>query len=509
MAPGRSSPLPEQLPQAHALIEKLESDLQQANWKIQQLERKLYGASADRIPEPEAHRQEQRLLSVFPEPAAPPATQDIVLPETKGEATPKRPVRNPQPRVVETITQRLEPEEKVCPHCGKAKCEIGCEKSERFDYIPAKIVRYEIIRPKLACPCGQGTVSIAPAPAAVIEKGLPAPGLLTQVILSKYEDHQPLYRQEQQLQRLGVYFPRQTLSGWVEKGAELLQPVVRLIKEQLLQGDYLQVDETPIKVMDPDVPGRCATGYLWVAGRPGSDVLFEFHPGRGKEFAKQLVDGFKGYLQRDGYGVYASLVQDRPGELIPIGCMAHVRRKFADAYEDRPEEAKWFVDQIRKLYLIEKHAREEGFAVEQRQRLRQELGPPIWTAIKERLDLLRPGLLPQSPLGKAVRYALAEWDALQNHLRDGRLELDNNLTENAIRPSAIGKKNYLFIGHPDAGWRSAVIYTMIASCRRHGVDPWAYMKDVFTRLPGLTTSALPDFLPARWKALQPPASTSV
>jgi len=501
MAPGPSSPLPEQLPAAHALITKLQSDLQQAHWKIQQLEKKLYGASSDRIPAQEVTSKEQGLLTIFPEPGAPPATQNVVLPESKEEPAPKRPARNPQPRVLETITQRLEPEEKVCPHCGKAKCEIGCEKSERFDYVPAKIIRYEIIRPKLACPCGQGTVVIAPAPAAVVEKGLPGPGLLTQVILSKYDDHQPLYRQEQQLQRLGAYFPRQTLSRWVEKGAELLQPIVRLVKEQLLQGDYLQVDETPVKVMDPDHPGRCATGYLWVAGRPGSDVLFEFHPGRGKEFAQKLVGGFKGYLQRDGYGVYASLVQDRPEDLIPVGCMAHVRRKFADAYEDRPEEAQWFVEQIRKLYLIEKHARDEGLLANQRHTLRHQLGPPIWSAIKERLDLLAPGLLPQSPLGKAVRYALAEWKSVQNHLRDGRLEIDNNLTENAIRPSAVGKKNYLFIGHPDAGWRSAVIYTVIASCRRHGIDPWVYIKDVFTRLPALTTSALPDFLPARWKTL--------
>ena len=159
------------------------------------------------------------------------------------------------------MTERLEPQEKFCPHCGKAKCEIGCEKSERFEYIPAKIIRHEIIRPKLACPCGQGTVSIAPLPPTPVEKGYPGPGLIAQVMLAKYDDHLPLYRQEQQFARLGVNFPRQMLCDWVEHGARGLQPVVRQMKAELLAADYLPVDETPVKVMDPEVKGRCATGY--------------------------------------------------------------------------------------------------------------------------------------------------------------------------------------------------------------------------------------------------------
>jgi transposase len=490
--------LPDQLPAAHALIENLHGQLQQAHWQIDQLKRQLFGPSADALAQPEPLAPEQNLLSLFPEPSAPPATEDVVLPEAREKEAPKRPARHPQPRIVETVIQRLEPEEKVCPHCGKDKCEIGCEKSERFDYIPAKIIRQEIHRPKLACACGEAGVSIAPLPPTPIEKGMASAGLLAQVTLAKYEDHLPLDRQRKQLDRLGLTLSRQTLCDWIEKVAVWLQPIVGLMKQELLAGDYLQVDETPVRVIDPDAPGRCATGYLWVAGQPKGDVIFEFHPGRGKEYAQQLLGTFQGYLQRDGYGVYGALAAQNPG-LISCGCLAHARRKFIDAQLDNPVEARWFVEQIRKLYLIEKHARDEGLGAEQRWNLRQQLAPPIWAAIRQRLETWRGKLLPQSPLNKAVRYTLSEWDPLQAYLRDGRLEIDNNLTENAIRPSAVGKKNFLFIGHPDAGWRSAMIYSVIVSCKRRSIDTWAYLKDVLTRLPAATQRQLPEFLPRNWK----------
>jgi hypothetical protein len=320
-------------------------------------------------------------------------------------------------------------------------------------------------------------------------------------MLAKYDDHLPLYRQEQQFARLGVNFPRQMLCDWVEHGARWLQPVVRQMKAELLAGDYLQVDETPVKVMDPEVKGKCATGYLWLAGQPGGDVIFEFHPGRGKEYAQALLEDFQGYLQRDGYGVYGSLVKDEPTRFQPCGCMARARRKFVDALDSQPEQARCLVVEVRKLYLIEAHAREQGMTAEQRYALRQQLAPPILEGIKVRLEALRPTLLPQSPLGKAVNYALAEWHPLNRYLEDGRLEIDNNLTENALRPSCVGKKNYLFFGHPDAGWRSAVIYSVIVSCRRRRIDPWEYLRDLMRRLPAATNHDIPDLVPARWKPL--------
>ena len=480
--------LPATLPDAHALIQPL-------FWRVRQLEKELFGPSSERQT-PETLSKEQILLSLFPT-TTPAATQEVLLPPV-AETTPRRERRQPAAKVLETVTERIEPAEKVCPHCGKEKGEIGCEKSERFEYLPAKIVRHEILRPKLACPCGESGVSIAPMPPSVVPQGQPGPGLVAHVMLSKYDDHLPLYRQQQQFARLGVNFPRQTLCDWIEKGAEWLQPIVREMKRELLAGDYLQVDETPVRVLDPEVKGKCALGYLWVEGRPGSDVVFEFHPGRGKGFAQELVGDFKGYLQRDGYGVYGALAADRPG-LIGVGCWSHARRKFVDALEERPGPAEEVVSEIRKLYLVERHARDACLAPAERLALRKKISAPLLTALKPRLVTLQEASLPQSPLGKAARYALGEWESLTRYLADGRLEIDNNLTENAIRPSAVGKKNWLFIGHPEAGWRSATIYSVIVSCRRRGIDPWAYLCDVLTRLPSMKQSELTTVLPRNWK----------
>jgi len=484
------------LDQARTIIAEQFQTIQQLTWQVNQLKKELFGASSERQAEGNLSK-EQILFSLFPAPAQPAATQEVVLASAQ-ERSAQRARRQPAAKVLETLTERLEPQEKVCPHCGKEKCEIGHEKSERYEYVPAKIVRHEIIRPKLACSCGKAGVSIAPLPPALVAQGQPGSGLVAHVMVTKFDDHVPLYRQQQQFARLGVDFPRSTLGDWVEQGALWLQPLVREMKRQLLLRDYVQVDETPVRVQDPDVIGKCATGWLWVLGSPNEDVIFEFHPGRGKEFAQHLLGNFKGYLQRDGYGVYGSLARDDV-DLIPVGCWSHARRKFVDALTDQPDQAMAIVNEVRKLYLVERHARAESLTVEQRHHLRQQLSAPILSSLHPVLQSVRERMLPQSPLGKAARYCLAEWEALIRYLEDGRLEIDNNLTENAIRPSAVGKKNWLFIGHPQAGWRSAVIYSIIVSCRRRGIEPWEYLRDVFTRLPGMQQSELPSLLPANWK----------
>ena len=486
--------------QARGIVSSLSHQLQQALWRVAQLERQLYGCSSERRVD-ERLSKEQALLSLFPPPAQPAAVQQVLVPVQASSSEP-RVRRQPMAKVLETVSQRLEPQEKLCPHCGQAKCEIGCEKSERFEYIPAKVIRHEILRPKLACPCGQAGVSIAPLPPQVIEQGQAGASLIAHVILSKYDDHLPLYRQQQQFLRLGVNFARQTLCDWVEKGAEWLQPIVREMSRELLAGDYMQVDETPVRVMDPEIKGKCATGWLWVKAAPGGDVVLEFHPGRGQEYARQLVGHFKGYLQRDGYSAYGALARSDRG-LIPVGCWAHARRKFLEAAELESAEAMEVVQEIRRLYLIERHARDQCLRPDQKWKLRQELATPILAALHPRLEVIREKHLPQSPLGKAIRYTLSEWQPLVRYLEDGRLEIDNNLTENAIRPSAVGKKNWLFIGHPEAGWRSAVIYSIIVSCRRRGIDPWEYLSDVLQRLPAMNQSEISSVLPARWKPANP------
>lgn len=294
----------------------------------------------------EQFSKEQILLSLFP-PAQPAATQQVLLaaPPEKSES---RARRQPVAQVLETRTERLEPEQKVCPHCGKEQWEIGCEHSERFEYVPARIIRHQILRPKLACPCGESGVSLAPLPPQLIEQGKAGASLVAHVLLSKYDDHLPLYRQQQQFLRLGANFPRQTLCDWVDQGAAWLQAIVREIKRELLAADYLQADETPVNVLDPEVKGKCAKGYLWVAGRPGGDVIFEFHPGRGQEYARALLGGFKGYLQRDGYSAYGTLTKPDPG-VVPVGCWSHARRKFVEAAELESVQAIEIVTELRRL----------------------------------------------------------------------------------------------------------------------------------------------------------------
>jgi transposase len=490
--------------QARGIVSSLHQQLQQALWRVSQLEKALYGVSSERQTGSTLSK-EQILLSLFGE-SQPASTDNVVVPEDEGRSE-RSPRTSVAAKEVETVTERLEPAEKVCPHCGKDKCEIGCETSERFEFIPAKVVRHEIVRPKLACKCGQGTVSIAPLPPQVIEQGKAGASLVAQVILNKFDNHMPLYRQQQEFARLGLNFPRQTLCDWVEKGAHWLQAIATGMKRELLAGDYLQVDETPVKVMDPDHPGKCATGWLWVGGLPGSYVIFEFHRGRGKAEGAAFLNGFKGTLQRDGYGVYGSLARDNP-EWISAGCWSHGRRKFVEALEEGTPAATEIVEELRKLYLIERHAREHKLDAAQRKALRQEKSAPILAALKPRLEMQRDQCLPQSPLGKAVKYVLAEWTPLMRYLEDGRVEIDNNLTENAIRPSAVGKKNWMFIGHPEAGWRSAVIYSVIVSCRRVGIDPWEYMPDVLRRLPSMKQSEVASILPARWKPASAPPSVS-
>lgn len=511
------SELPKALPDAHRLIENLSTELQKARWQIAALKKQLYGPSADRVGKETPVSTEQGLMNLFPPPAEPPATQDVLVPAEETDAAGQiksRPARRPLPTSLKTVARRIEPNpaDLVCPQCGDARCEIGCERCERVEYIPAQLIREEIIRPKLACKkCPEAGVAIAPVPPAVVEKGRYGAGLIAQAVLAKYDDHLPLDRQSKQFERLGLLIPRQTLCDLVGKAADLLQGVVGEMKRELLAGGYVQADETPVRVLDPEIKGRSAQGYLWVVGRPGGNVVFEFHPGRGREHAEKLLDGFQGILQRDGYGVYEAMAKDRPA-WIQAGCLAHGRRKFVDAELDEPEKARWVVDRMKRLYRIEQTARQEALDPAARLRLRQEKAPPIWKELKEYIEAHAQGSLPQSPFGKAVRYALAEWDSWQTYLSDGRIEIDNNLTENAIRPVALGRKNWIFIGHPDAGWRSAVIYSIIASCRRHQVDPWDYLKEALEGLAEATNQTIADFTPAAWaarrrKQADPPPTT--
>jgi hypothetical protein len=266
------------------------------------------------------------------------------------------------------------------------------------------------------------------------------PGLLAQILVSKYEYHQPLYRQEKMFrQQFGVELSRKTMGCWIEQAAELLKPVYRSIREELLAGNYLQADETPIRYLDPDVKGKSQQGYLWIYSRPKSDVLFEWRISRSREGPQEFLKNFRGKLQTDGYGAYESLAKQR-SDLTLVGCWAHARRGFHEALAET-RLAAWFVRQIGHLYAVEKKLREQKAAPALRQAMRVWQSQPVLNRLHHAMELMRRKTLPQGLLGQAIDYTLKRWEALTQFVEDGTLEIDNNLIENSIRPSALGK-NY-------------------------------------------------------------------
>jgi transposase len=480
-------------------VSELQTDLKLAELKIKDLQRRLYGKKSERRVGEEAAEQTQLGIEMpealtLQEPKEAPA---------KAVSKPRIP-RHPLPEKLERIETRLEPEEKLCPECGKERRVIGEEVTEELDLIPARFVVKRIVRPKMACGCGCSGVVIAPLPARPIEKGNAGAGLLSQIVLAKYVDHCPLARQSEIFRtRHGVVLPRQRLCDWVEAVATWLKPIYRQMMKELMAGDFLQADETPVKILDPDHPSHIRQGYLWTYSRPGEDVIFVCHPGRGHEHPEQDLADFTGWLQCDAYAVYPLLARERAKDrpLRLLGCWAHARRKLVEAQPDRPKAVEPALELIRGLYRIEARAREQvpKISPEELAALRQNHAPPILSALKGIFEHWQQTELPQGPLGGAARYALNQWDALQHYLKDGRLSIDNNAVEAAIRKPAMGRRNWLFLGHPDAAWRSAVIYSIVGSCRRRGIEPGAYLADLLRRLPAMKTPEEIDLVPARWK----------
>ncbi len=340
-------------------------------------------------------------------------------------------------------------------------------------------------------------------PPQVIDKGICGPGLLAHVVLSKYLEHRPLYWVQQELTRFGVEITRTTLADWVAAAATALEPLHQRVHEDLMAGNYLQIDETPVQVMDPEVEGRTATGWLWVYARLGGGVIFDFQKRRCRDGPDQMLKSFAGTFQSDGYGLYESLERDR-SDLRRVACWAHARRKFHEALTDDGPRSRQIIALMAPLYGIEKVARESGLSPEARKELRQQKAPSMLERLHRHLLELDPArvgspVLPKSPQDKAIRYTLSQWEALVRHLEDGRYEIDTNLAENAIRPSCVGKKNWLFIGHPDAGWRTALIYSLLITARRYRLDPAAWLIDVPRRIPTCTQANLPELLPWNWK----------
>ncbi len=377
---------------------------------------------------------------------------------------------------------------------------IGEERTFEVDVTPPKLFKREFVRPKYRHRLDRNRAPlVAAAPARPVAGGYASAGLLAWIALSKYVDHFPLYRLEQMSRRWGATLTRQTMADWIALTAQWLEPIYRHMSRELLAGGYVQADETPVRCNDPDEKrGGTTQGWLWVISKPGGDVVFDWRLSRRHSELTSLLDGYRGILQSDGYAAYPSFAHTHEG-VAWVGCWAHARRKFFEAARERPQTAHRVLRLIAQLYRLERDW-DEAKVGDQRAALRQQkfARPLYW--LRRLAVALQRKVLPKSELGQACSYLLGHWTPLTAHLQHSQTRLENNLVENAIRPSAIGKKNWLFIGHPAAGQRSAIIYSLVVSCQRHGKDPLAYLRDILTRLPTMTNQDdLAVLTPARWQ----------
>jgi len=465
--------------------------------------RQTFGSTSEKLP---ADSPAQGKLGLEETARAEPRRQ-VVRYERRVPAAEKRPmpaeVFKDLP-VMETI-EILPEEVKAQPEAYE---QISAERTFEVEIIGPRLVKREIVRPKFRKKAERELAPvIAPALPRVAVGGYASAGLIAYVVISKYQHHLPLYRIEAMSEQWGARLSRKTMADWVRIAADWAEPIYKLMHAGLLQGKYVQCDETPIKFIDPDEKGHgAAQGYLWVVSKPGGDVVFDWRLSRRHGEVTSLIgDNYVGILQSDGYEGYAAYARIRP-QVAWVGCWAHARRRFFEAQGENPRIAKAALRLIGRMYLRERTWDERGLEAWQRQKEREKPEGLARTmkSLRRLAEWTRRKVLPKSALGKACDYLLSQWDPLSSHLHYGETRLDNNLVENAIRPSCIGKKNWLFIGHPDAGQRSAILYSLIVSCERHGKDPLAYLKDVLTRLPRMTNQDDLDVLtPANWQPAKP------
>lgn len=372
--------------------------------------------------------------------------------------------------------------------------QIGQEVTELLAISPQKFYVKQIVRPKYARANKEGIV-IAELPSRPIQGGLVDVSLLTMLLLDKYVDHMPIYRQQKKYERLGVKLSESTLGNWMAQSIKLLEYLHIELVAIVKKSKYLQADETPIKVLDKDKKGTTHRGYYWVYHDVQNGlVLYEYDPSRGQGAPTNFLMDYEGYLQTDGYAVYDVL----PNKKIKLaGCMAHARRYFFDAQQNDKARATWMLDKLQELYEIEKIARDQKLTHAQRFALRQKNSEPILTEIKTWLNENQLQVTPKSPIGKAISYMNVRWHKLILFASNGILEIDNNLVENAIRPIALGRKNYLFAGSHEAAARAGIIYSFITCCKKNNIDPYKWLEETLTKLPDTKKSDLYKLLPVK------------
>lgn len=373
---------------------------------------------------------------------------------------------------------------------------IGEEITEELEYEPGKLFVNRFVRPKYTT-TGNETVIIAPMIDRPLPKAIAGPGLLSQIVIDKYVDHLPLYRQMERFKREGINIPYSTITDWISATCKLITPLYDALVKLILNSDYLHADESPIKVLDKDKKGQTHRGYFWVYHNSIARlVLFDYQQGRGREGPLEILKDFKGHLQTDGYAVY-DLFKDNK-DVTVLHCMAHARRMFFEAQANDLPRATYAMKEIQKLYDIERRAKDQNLSPEEILKLRQTESVPLMETLGKWMKDQYIQTLPKSSIGKALGYSIERWNELMIYTTDGKLNIDNNPVENSIRPVAIGRKNYLFAGSHEAAQRSAMLYSLMGTCKLHGINPSLYFKDVLQRINNHSINKINELLPQNW-----------
>jgi transposase len=508
------------------LLEQLKSTKRenaQLEHQLQQLLCRLYGRSAERI-DPNQQVLFAELLGQLQDQSSVPVPPKAAPSSKTGPVNGHGRRRLPSDLPRETKLIDLPEEQKPCPCCGKMRVRIGQEISEKLDYVPAKVKVLQTVRPKYAClDCDKAgrspQIVVAELPSSPIEKGLAAPGLLAAVIVGKYSDHLPMNRLEKILGRHDIDISRSTLCDWAAQCAQVLRPLYELMIAQVLASKVIHTDDTPVDVLDKKLK-HTRIGRFWIYSGDRDHPLdvFDFTPSRSRDGPMKFLEGWgkdiARYLQADAFGGYDGIYAGQAGgEVTEVACMAHCRRKFHEARNSDHARSAQALAYLRLLYDVESQAHRQFDAQKQdpnartlsaiRLELRQSLAVPRLGQFKAWLESQQAShggeVLPKSPMGTAITYALNQWQALSVYCSDGDLDIDNNVAERALRRIAVGRANWTFMGSDNGGATAAVLFSFIATCERHGVNPFDYLRDVLRRIAATPISQLPQFLPACWK----------
>ena len=480
-----------------------QNKLQYAELKIQVLEERLrlvriakYGPGSEKLSDGQLE-----LLELEPGVSSAEVQAESERPQVQPSTKTKRqhPGRQELPAALPRVERILKctPEQCVCLGCGKETVVIGYEESSQLDVEPAKYFVLISKREKRACKsCEEQGVVSAPLPARIIERCLVSDQIVIDTVVSKYCDHQPLYRQSRMLERdSGVELSRATLDGWVLKVGELLVPMASAMRQELLRGTYIQADETPVDVQMHDGRGKNHQAYLWQYSRPGATVVFDFRLGRGRDGPKQFLGQFEGLLQTDGYAAYDQIGGPK---MVHAGCWSHAERYFSEAVQLNPQDpiATAIVARIDELFAIDAEARSQRLSLEARDALRQQQSRPLLGVIQKQIEAARSAALPGGSLAKACNYTLTMWQKLTRFLEYPELELSNNLAENSMRPVALGRRNWIHIGSAQAGPKIAAILSVVESCRRLKFPVRDYLAAVLPGLADCPIQRLSELTPA-------------